>query len=201
VIVTIEDFRRDYGETKYITVGLLDLRAVILVWTPRGKSRRIISMRYANDREKKIHQAPGLITTTPRSWPTRTLPAAYGEIGEKVVSREEAQKAIKKAMRGRPPGTGRKKSTTVRFDNDILDAFKSTGKGWQSRMNAALHDWLKEHRLWCNLQKKDIQASIDYSWQIVDKETVDEIIFRTMNIRNRLILELMARGGMRAGCF
>ncbi|MEE4135217.1 MAG: BrnA antitoxin family protein [Desulforhopalus sp.] len=48
-------------------------------------------------------------------------------------------------MRGRPPGTGQKKSTTVRFDNDILDAFKSTGKGWQSRMNAALRDWLKEH--------------------------------------------------------
>ncbi|MDD3814114.1 MAG: site-specific integrase [Desulfocapsaceae bacterium] len=36
-------------------------------------------------------------------------------------------------------------------------------------------------------------------WQIVDKEIVDEIIFRTMNIRNRIILELMARGGMRIG--
>jgi hypothetical protein len=36
-------------------------------------------------------------------------------------------------------------------------------------------------------------------WNIVDKETVDEIIFRTMNTRKRLILELMARGGMRAG--
>ncbi|MDR3630695.1 MAG: site-specific integrase [Desulfocapsaceae bacterium] len=31
------------------------------------------------------------------------------------------------------------------------------------------------------------------------KETVDEIIFRTMNTRNRLMLELMARGGMRVG--
>lgn len=67
-------------------------------------------------------------------------------IGDKVVSREEAQEAIKKVKRGRPQGTGQKKSTTVRFDNDILDAFKSTGKGWQSRMNAALRDWLKEHR-------------------------------------------------------
>ncbi len=32
-------------------------------------------------------------------------------------------------------------------------------------------------------------------WKIIDKETVDEIIFRTMNARNRLILELMARSG------
>jgi hypothetical protein len=53
VTVTIEDICRDYGETRYISVGLLDLRAVILVWTPRGKARRIISMRYANDREKE----------------------------------------------------------------------------------------------------------------------------------------------------
>jgi integrase len=34
---------------------------------------------------------------------------------------------------------------------------------------------------------------------IIEKETVDEIIFRTINVRNRLILELMARGGMRIG--
>ena len=36
-------------------------------------------------------------------------------------------------------------------------------------------------------------------WDIIEKETVDEIIFRTDNVRNRLILELMARGGMRVG--
>jgi integrase/recombinase XerD len=36
-------------------------------------------------------------------------------------------------------------------------------------------------------------------WKIVEKETIDEIIFRTQNQRNRLILELMARGGMRVG--
>lgn len=38
-----------------------------------------------------------------------------------------------------------KVSTTVRFDPDVLDAFKSTGKGWQTRMNDALKDWLKTH--------------------------------------------------------
>ena len=37
------------------------------------------------------------------------------------------------------------------------------------------------------------------SWTILDKEVVDEIIFRTTNRRNRLILELMARGGLRIG--
>jgi integrase len=36
-------------------------------------------------------------------------------------------------------------------------------------------------------------------WDIIEKETVDEIIFRTDNVRNRLMPELMARGGMRVG--
>lgn len=34
-------------------------------------------------------------------------------------------------------------------------------------------------------------------WTIFDKDTIDEAIFRTLNVRNRLLLELMARGGMR----
>ncbi|MDP1652157.1 MAG: BrnT family toxin [Rhodocyclaceae bacterium] len=51
VSVMIEDLRRDYGETRWMTVGLLDGRTVILVWTPRGEARRIISMRYASERE------------------------------------------------------------------------------------------------------------------------------------------------------
>lgn len=38
-------------------------------------------------------------------------------------------------------------------------------------------------------------------WQIVDKETIDGIIFRTTNTLNRLMLELMVRGGMRVGEF
>ncbi len=43
--------------------------------------------------------------------------------------------------RGRPPGTG-KVSTTIRFDADVLEAFKSEGPGWQTRMNRALREWL-----------------------------------------------------------
>ena len=53
----------------------------------------------------------------------------------------------------------------------------------------------------CNtaIIKKIFKRRQAIQWQIVDKETIDEIIFRTMNVRNRLMLELMARGGMRIG--
>ena len=49
---TAEDPREGYSEPRYITVGKLDDRMVIMVWTPRGEARRIISMRKANEREK-----------------------------------------------------------------------------------------------------------------------------------------------------
>ena len=38
-----------------------------------------------------------------------------------------------------------KVSTTVRFDSDVLEAFRATGRGWQTRMNEALKEWLNEH--------------------------------------------------------
>jgi uncharacterized protein len=47
------DDRKDYGETRVITVGHLRGRMVIVVWTERSDVRHVISMRKANDREKK----------------------------------------------------------------------------------------------------------------------------------------------------
>lgn len=47
------DDRRDYGEERWQTYGLLRGRLVMLVWTPRGKSRHIISMRKCNEREQE----------------------------------------------------------------------------------------------------------------------------------------------------
>ena len=49
--VTLEDTRKDYGETRWISMGILDGRPVVVVWTQRGEARRIISMRYAHDEE------------------------------------------------------------------------------------------------------------------------------------------------------
>jgi hypothetical protein len=54
---TVEDDRRDYGEIRYQTYGLLDDRLVVVVWTPREHARHIISMRKANERERKRYDA------------------------------------------------------------------------------------------------------------------------------------------------
>jgi len=39
---------------------------------------------------------------------------------------------------GRPPKSDRKVSVTLRLDRDIVERFKATGAGWQTRINSAL---------------------------------------------------------------
>jgi hypothetical protein len=55
--VTAPDERRDYGEARFITAGELAGRVVVIVWTPRGEARRVISMRYAHEKEVRRWRA------------------------------------------------------------------------------------------------------------------------------------------------
>lgn len=53
---TVSDDRFDYGEKRFITVGRLRGRMVVLVWTPRDRARHVISMRKANPDEQKAYK-------------------------------------------------------------------------------------------------------------------------------------------------
>lgn len=51
------------------------------------------------------------------------------------------------ARRGRPAGSLKSKPkvpTTIRFDQDILDALRSSGRGWQTRVNDIVREWLTQ---------------------------------------------------------
>ena len=55
------DDRHDYGEQRITTIGLLDGRMVVVVWTWRGEDcprefKGVISMRKANEREQRRYQ-------------------------------------------------------------------------------------------------------------------------------------------------
>lgn len=39
---------------------------------------------------------------------------------------------------GRPKAESPKKAISIRLDQEVIDRFKATGDGWQSRMNEAL---------------------------------------------------------------
>ena len=53
--LTVADDRQHHGEDRFVTIGFLDGRMVVLVWTPRDAALRIISMRKANEREQALY--------------------------------------------------------------------------------------------------------------------------------------------------
>lgn len=66
---------------------------------------------------------------------------------DRPATEEELRAGIEayRKGRGRPAESGNKEQVAIRFDKDVLAAFRSAGPGWQTRMNAALRDWLKSH--------------------------------------------------------
>ena len=51
--LSFPDLRNEYGEERFISIGLIEGRMVYIAWTLRNGVYRIISMRKANDREQK----------------------------------------------------------------------------------------------------------------------------------------------------
>jgi uncharacterized protein (DUF4415 family) len=48
-------------------------------------------------------------------------------------------------QRGRPHAEITKERITIRLSPEVVEKFRATGPGWQTRMDAALSDWLKAH--------------------------------------------------------
>jgi uncharacterized protein (DUF4415 family) len=62
---------------------------------------------------------------------------------DRPATEEELRAGIEayRRSRGRPAGSN-KKRIAIRLDNDVLAALRATGKGWQTRVNNVLRDWL-----------------------------------------------------------
>ena len=75
-------------------------------------------------------------------WFKKTRPAK--DVLPGLVGKSVAQELLK-PKRGRPLSANPKEHVNIRLDADVLSAFKSTGSGWQTRLNDALRDWLRKH--------------------------------------------------------
>ena len=50
-----------------------------------------------------------------------------------------------KRGRGRPAAAVKRPTLNMRIDAEVLEAFKATGPGWQTRINAVLKSWIQTH--------------------------------------------------------
>ena len=57
----------------------------------------------------------------------------------------EWEAAKPKLQRGRPPATVTKERVTMRLSRDVVARFRASGPGWQTRIDAALQEWLETH--------------------------------------------------------
>ncbi|MEP6754015.1 MAG: BrnA antitoxin family protein [Chthonomonadales bacterium] len=49
------------------------------------------------------------------------------------------------ALRGRPKSENKKVLLSVRYSPEVVEYFKSTGEGWQSRMDGVLRKYVERH--------------------------------------------------------
>jgi uncharacterized protein (DUF4415 family) len=75
-------------------------------------------------------------------WFERARPAS--EVLPGLVGHKAATELLK-PRRGRPPAASLKEHLNIRLDADIVNAFRRTGSGWQTRLIVALRVWLKTH--------------------------------------------------------
>ena len=84
-------------------------------------------------------------TVKPRRVRVRPTPAEDAAIAAGITQDPDAYEPSEMefaAMRrpGRPMGSGTKTQITLRLDAELVDIFKATGPGWQTRINAVLRD-------------------------------------------------------------
>lgn len=53
---------------------------------------------------------------------------------------------LQTSLRGRPKALETKERITIRLSADVLEAFRETGTGWQTRIDAVLKDWVMAHK-------------------------------------------------------
>ena len=102
---------------------------------PNGRKIRLNTPEEDAAIQKGIAEDPDAHEWTDEDFAT-AKPAA------EFFSPEKYAALINHRPRGRPKAETPKVFTAIRLDADLLAAFKSGGKGWQTRINAALREWL-----------------------------------------------------------
>lgn len=64
---------------------------------------------------------------------------------KRAVPFSSLPESLQAKLRGRPKAAVTKERITIRLSPDVVERFRASGDGWQTRVDAALKDWLKTH--------------------------------------------------------
>lgn len=71
--------------------------------------------------------------------------AAMSDDDNRPLDDDEWKTVEPKLRRGRPVAAVTKERITIRLSRDVVQRFRASGDGWQTRVDSALTDWLKTH--------------------------------------------------------
>ena len=76
----------------------------------------------------------------------KILRAAKEDPDAQPLTKEQLTSMVPiKAVRGRPKSENKKLLVSVRYSPEVLSYFRSTGEGWQARMDGALQEYVAKH--------------------------------------------------------
>ena len=62
-----------------------------------------------------------------------------------AITFDQLPQGMRKMLRGRPRIVQPKEHITIRLSHEVVEKFRSSGAGWQTRVDAALKDWLRNN--------------------------------------------------------
>ena len=93
----------------------------------------------------KISKRPAVVMPTSREDKAITAAAKADPDAQPLTPKQLKAMLPMRVLRGRPKSAVTKQLVSVRYSPEVLAYFKSTGDGWQSRMDGVLRDYVSRH--------------------------------------------------------
>ena len=93
----------------------------------------------------KISKRPSVVMPTVREDKVITAAAKADPDAQPLTLKQLKSMVPMRALRGRPKSASTKQLVSVRYSREVLAYFKSTGEGWQSRMDRVLREYVTRH--------------------------------------------------------
>ena len=93
----------------------------------------------------KISRRPVVVMPTAKEDKAITAAAKNDPNAQPLTPKQLKAMIPMRALRGRPKSKRKKLLVSVRYSPDVVAYFKSTGEGWQSRMDSVLRQYVARH--------------------------------------------------------
>ena len=93
----------------------------------------------------RVSRRPSIVMPSAAEDRAITAAAKTDPDAQPLTPKQLAAMVPMRALRGRPKSANAKQLVSVRYSPEVLEYFKSTGEGWQARMDGVLREYVTRH--------------------------------------------------------